>query len=334
MTTYPRGKPASPARPGKIIKAVLSGTMPLVTGEYVTEAAIVDIHNVYRDFIYEQNQTRPSHSKLKGMTYPSFLKIFKFAQLLGLVELVREEPMLFPPGSKHLYSVRKRQTDGMRVFATISKRRVFKLSAIGAEDDRSWTDLCRAWIQGWHAPEKIIEVVKKPVEEIVIEGIEGEGAIPQIVVEEAEEVTSKAAKAGEVFAPPGGVRGRGRPKGAISTTRVKKAPASKADLIKVPILKLQIRPSKEQYVMLLKHLKELDAIGISNVKVQKEVDKLSYSVGEWVAETIELLQNAVDLRFPSKIKEFRELRDVLTAVDEGLLDRDIAGAIKRLEKLV
>ena len=291
MTTYPRGKPASPARPGKIIKEVLLGKRPLVTGDLVEEAAIVDLCNVYKDFIYNENLLRPAKSKLKGMVYSSFLRLFKFAQLLGLVELVREEPMLFPPGSKHLYSVRKRETDGVRVFATISKRRIFKLTSIGREDDRSWTDLCRAWREGWHAPEKIIE--------------------PVVVEEEIPTVV---------------------PIGVSLPPKARKKP--RAEKVEVPTLKLQIRPTKEQYILLLDHLHKLNVIGIDNEKVQREVDRLANKVGEWVAEAIEAREDATAIEAKSKAIEYRHLETVLTAVDEGLLDRDIPRAIEHLEKLV
>jgi len=60
--------------------------------------------------------------------------------------------MLYPPPSGSLYSVRK-EDDKPR--AVISARRVFKLTAIGAEDERSWTNLCRAWIDKWPAPAKV-----------------------------------------------------------------------------------------------------------------------------------------------------------------------------------
>jgi len=117
----------------------------------VNEAAITDLHSSYKELIKRENALRPKARRLRGMTYRSFLTLFKFAQLLNLVELVREEPMLFPPPGGPLYSVRK--PDGVE--AVISNRRIFKLTVIGREDERSWTNLCRAWIEQWPAPEKI-----------------------------------------------------------------------------------------------------------------------------------------------------------------------------------
>ncbi len=147
----PRGRGATPVRPGLVTKGVLLGQIPLATGEIVTEAEITDLHSSYKELIKRENTLRPKAKRLRGMTYHSFLTLFKFAQLLNLVELVREEPMLFPPPGGSLFSVRK--PDGAE--AVISSRRVFKLTAVGREDERSWTNLCRAWIDKWPAPEKI-----------------------------------------------------------------------------------------------------------------------------------------------------------------------------------
>jgi len=146
-----RGRGATPVRPGLVTKGVLLGEIPLATGELVTEAAITDLHSSYKELIKRENALRPKARRLRGMTYRSFLTLFKFAQLLNLVELVREEPMLFPPPGGPLYSVRK--PDGAE--AVISARRVFRLTAVGKEDERSWTNLCRAWIDKWPAPEKV-----------------------------------------------------------------------------------------------------------------------------------------------------------------------------------
>lgn len=304
MATVLRGKASTPARPGVVTKQVLMGERPLVTGETVSEAAIVDLHNVYKQFIYEQNLLREHKSRLRGMVYMSFVKLFKFAQLLGLVELVREEPMLYPPPGGNLYSVRK-QTGDTRVFATISKRRVFKLTDKGKEDERSWSDLCRAWREAWPAPQRLevpIVLERVPVEEVPVEEV-----LPVEIPIEA--------------VPPKVKRAR--------KPRVKKVVEAEA-----PTLKLQVKPSRDQYVLLLDHLRKLNEIGIDNTRVQKEVDKLANMVGEWVAEVTEALEDATSIGAKAKAIEFRYLRNVLTAVDEGLLDRDIPRAIEHLEKLI
>ena len=147
-----RGRAATPVRPGLVTKSVLMGVTPLATGELVHEAAITDLHSAYKELIKGENAARVKAKRLRGMTYPSFLKLFKFAQLLNLVELVREEPMQFPPPGGNLISARK--PDG--IHAVVSVRRIFKLTPIGMEDERSWTNLCKAWIEGWAAPQKAV----------------------------------------------------------------------------------------------------------------------------------------------------------------------------------
>ena len=166
------GRAAQPIRPGFTIKDVLSAKMPLVTGEITREAAITDIHSVYKDAVRNENSMRPRDRQIRGCTYASFVKLFKFAQLLFLVELVREEPMNFPPRRGALYTVKVRPTATGRQFsAVISTRRIFRLSDVGAEDEKSWSNLCRAWIDGWPAPQKLeippptVEVpIRKPRE--------------------------------------------------------------------------------------------------------------------------------------------------------------------------
>ncbi len=145
-----RGRAATPVRPGLVTKSVLMGETPLATGELVNEAAITDLHSAYQALVKNENTVRLKAKRLRGMTYPSFLKLFKFAQLLNLVELVREEPMQYPPPSGSLISARK--PNG--IHAVVSVRRIFRLTSIGAEDERSWTNLCKAWIEGWSAPAK------------------------------------------------------------------------------------------------------------------------------------------------------------------------------------
>lgn len=151
MTT-PRGRAASPIRPGLITKQVLLGEIPLETGELVTEAAITDLHAAYKALLYKHNQLRPRAKRIGGMSHSSFYTMFKFSQLLGLVELVRTEPMNFPPPKGSLYSVEKIDEE---VRAVISVRKIFRLTSIGKEDEKSWLDLTRAWKEGWSAPQKV-----------------------------------------------------------------------------------------------------------------------------------------------------------------------------------
>ena len=318
MTSYPRGKPTTPARPGIIIKEVLSGRRALVSGDMVTEAAITDISAVYRDFIYEVNKTRPRDNKLKGMVYSSFLKVFKFAQLLGLVELVREEPMLFPPGNSNLYSVRKKHIagDGYRVNAVISKRRIFKLSALGEADEVSWTDLCRAWREGWNAPQKLDHPV------VLIE--------PEIIPEPITETEEEMAE--EVITPeeePVVRRGRGRPKGTYKKPR-------EAEEVGTPLSEFSLSkiPSQQQYALLLNRLILLDSIGVNDTNVTIEIGKIAAIVEEWTVVATEQYEAAESKNIASDVFRTRFIRTTTYALSENLLDKNLPSAIGNLQKLL
>ncbi len=167
MATMIRGRAASPIRPGFIVRDVLSGKIPLETGELISEAAITDLHSAYKEVVSRENALRPKARRLKGMTYRSFITFFKFSQLLKLVELVREEPMRYPPPGKTLY--RMEMIAGVMT-VTPAVRKIYKLSSIGAADERSWSDLRRAWQEQWPAPQKLeVRVEAPPVEKPVVE---------------------------------------------------------------------------------------------------------------------------------------------------------------------
>ncbi len=167
MAAMIRGRAASPIRPGFIVRDVLSGKIPLETGELISEAAITDLHRAYREVVSRENSLRPRARRLRGMTSFSFKTFFKFAQLLKLVELVREEPMLLPPPGGQLFSVRIIEGEPKAVAST---RRVFRLTTVGAADERSWSDLRRAWQEQWPAPQKLeIPVEVPPVGKPIVE---------------------------------------------------------------------------------------------------------------------------------------------------------------------
>lgn len=97
------------------------------------------------------------------MTMQSFKTMFKFAQLLGLVEFLREEPMQFPPSDKQLYTVE--MVEG-QPRAKISNRRIFRISPVGAEDEKAWSNLTAAWKESWPVPQKLdyeVPSVPEPV---------------------------------------------------------------------------------------------------------------------------------------------------------------------------
>jgi hypothetical protein len=152
-----RGRAASKVRVGDVIKKVLSGKEPDEDGKLLTEAAIVDIHHIYKKLIRDQNALRSK--KLKPMVYSSFITQFRFAEKLNLVQLVRKEPMLFPPPTGNLYTFRVH--DGN--IGEISQRHIYKLTPIGMRDELSWTNLTQAYIQHWVAPQAApeYEVVEK-----------------------------------------------------------------------------------------------------------------------------------------------------------------------------
>jgi len=136
--TILRGRAAQPLHPGYTIKAVLSGKIPLIIGEFVKEACITDIHSVYKLLTKQENLIRTKDKKLRGMNYDSFLTVFRFARYLGLVEKVREEPMIHPG---KLLSIRK--PDGPHVVE--SKRIIYRLTPKGVEEKDAWSNLYEAW---------------------------------------------------------------------------------------------------------------------------------------------------------------------------------------------
>jgi len=148
-----KGRANTPVRPGFVVKNVLMGQQAVyLTGELTTEVSVVDLHRTYKALVKEENQSRPIAKRLRGMTYKSFVTLFKFAQLKGLVELVEEREMEMPPPSGHLLSIRK---EGEEFGVVRSKIRVFRLTEAGRQDERSWANLCKSWIEGWPVPQPL-----------------------------------------------------------------------------------------------------------------------------------------------------------------------------------
>lgn len=328
MTTVRRGKAITPARPGVLIKQVLSGQRPLPDVGIVNEAAIVDLANAYKQFIAEQNQLRPLKSKLKGMTYPSFLKLFKFAQLLNLVELVREEKMLFPPSNGNLYSVRKGVRGG--ISAAISNRRIFRLSQRGIDDDLSWTDLCRAWRENWVGGKLEQPIVlEKPPSEIVEE-------IP--AVEEYEEefippTPEEEAQAIEEVIPgvitPSLKRKRGRPAGAKNIPKKVEGPIT----FTTPTFRLGVIPDKVQFTIMDSHLNEMIGQDFKSKGVKSEMKRLVDVVEDWTNSVVEKLEEMPRTPASSYIA-YINLRNLLMELDEALFDNDMQRSISVTQKLL
>jgi len=290
-----KGRAATPVRPGLVIKSILTGQIPLHTGEYVTEAAITDLHATYKDLIRQENTLRPKVKRLRGMTQFSFKTLFKFAQLLNLVELVREEPMKFPPPGGDLYSLRK--TDEVRV--VVSTRRVFKITTIGADDEKSWTNLCRAWIEGWPAPQKV------------------EYAVPP---------TPPAPPA-----PPAPLEKEPTEEAAQKPVKPPKPP--KPTKVAKPFKWVSI-PSKRQFGLLLDHLEDLSTAGITSSDVAREVKILSMKLGDWLLWIDDSLEDARAINNTAVIERLDMWSSSITNMMEFLEDDNLEGAIASLREIL
>lgn len=141
MTSNPRGR-VYQNKPGVTIKKVLSGEIPLLSGEKVNTACSTDIHNVYKSLIKEENRGCELLGKkpYRGMTVNSFVKIMVMARLLGLITLDHEEPARYHAGP--LYRIDK--TDGV-LTVPVSHRRMYQLTDKGREEQTAWNDLTGAY---------------------------------------------------------------------------------------------------------------------------------------------------------------------------------------------
>ncbi len=288
------GRAAQKIRPGFLIKNVLMGKIPLSTGEYVNEAAITDIFNVYRDAVKRENSLRPQNKQIRGCTYASFLKIFKFAQLLGLVEFIREEPMRYPPKGGKLYRVKMRKTpNGKQFSAVVSNRKIFKLSAVGAADEKSWSNLCLAWRESWPAPQKL------------------EGPIPPSPEEfmGTEPVEPKPKK----------------------TRRTKKATAPTGITMERPVLAGDI--SANNIRNLLAYLEHLKGIGAQNPDVASELTIMVTAIDRWVGIADDNRDDARALGNMALSIRWMKIRDVLRMIAEAIEEQNLDGAISLVDEL-
>ena len=139
----PRGDIA----PGRIVKAVLSGERELVTrsdeGELimvpeVDRASISDLHRTYKDTVRRTEPPGPGGRLPRVMTYHSFVSMFRFAIILGLVSPVAEEGM--DPTGPQLLGIR----EGEVVPQT---RRLYSLTPAGQDEDVAWGNLRQAYEQ-------------------------------------------------------------------------------------------------------------------------------------------------------------------------------------------
>jgi len=139
----PRGDIA----PGRIIKAVLSGELALVTrsdaGDLVMipevdRASISDLHKTYKDAVRRTEPPGPGGRLPRVMTYHSFVTTFRFAIILGFVLPVAEEAM--DPSGPELLGIREGQV-------VTQTRRLYSLTPAGGNEDDAWGNLRRAYEQ-------------------------------------------------------------------------------------------------------------------------------------------------------------------------------------------
>lgn len=148
MTTSDKrkGRSTYPVRPGFIIKKTLQGEIPLSSGKHINEASISDLFNAYKSEVERINevQRKEDKPKIKGMVHSSFYTLFRFARLLRLVEMVREESTINVPLSSQLSRVEKTDIIPSPVE---SNRKIFRLTQKGIDDNESWSDLRTAWLK-------------------------------------------------------------------------------------------------------------------------------------------------------------------------------------------
>jgi hypothetical protein len=301
-----RGRAASPIRPGLICKQVLQGILPLESGEQVSECAIVDLYGAYKTFLYSYNQLRPRAKPIHGMSHHSFYTMFKFAQLLNLVELVREEPMLFPPPHGSLYNpVRSLETNRIHTIKTV--RRIFKLSAVGREDEKSWLDLTNAWKEQWPAPQKV-------------------EALPSLSLIAAPE--EKPAEGEKLKVPAEKIKGKRGRKPGVAVKPVEILPEAP-----IPEFKWVTKPSQKQYNRLLRHLRILTKLDQAREDVIKHIDDLTSRIGDWAVEMDDALEDAKAASNLKLVSRLTHEKTLINDVFEGLMDRDLDRAVTALNEL-
>ena len=131
----PRGRAASPIRTGRFIRDKL---------EDVGEASIAELFSMLTSAIGRENALRPKEQHLRAPTYESFYKYFDRVRRLGLVEWVKDIPMVAPWGEQ-LVSIRiGGLEDTTRKAAVVQggTQRVYRLSELGKRPEMTvlWDD--------------------------------------------------------------------------------------------------------------------------------------------------------------------------------------------------
>ena len=148
-------------RPGFVIFDVLSEVTTLRDyqgqGEFrvITRkasggvAGISDIHRTYRINFRGEMDLRLHADRRQPMTYESFGKLFRKARAIGLVELVRLDPIPSDSPAAQLSTIR----DGEVVQ---SMKNIFQLTRAGREaGDAVWGNLNKAYLEGLSGPEGV-----------------------------------------------------------------------------------------------------------------------------------------------------------------------------------
>ncbi len=343
-----KGRAATPVRPGFMIYNILAGKQPIgEKKEIVHEAGIVDLHRQYRALIENENHYRTKKTRLRPMTYHSFVKIVKFAQLLGLVKVVREVPMVHPPDNKRLYRVSKRPAGGLSV--VISKIRVIQLTDLGQQETVAWRNLCRAWIEEWPIP-----TIGEPVPLYVLP----EDRAQPIIEPKKRGRPPLPEELKKVKVP--GTKKRGRPVTVVPTPPELDTTIYTETTSDVPILEEAAKPAAEtpmEHVAkfeslaefledttptktnvqkLIDHLNNLTQIGLNDPEVHREIYKLSMSFGDWDMYYEDRLSDEEDKEKPNtaRIKKYTEQKQLTSEVSDALNEYDANTAIKVLKKLL
>jgi len=151
------GRATTPVRPGLMTKSVLMGHTPLRSGQYVTEASITDLHNAYKEQLRQYNSLREKSRQLRGMSVHSFMTLFKFARILGLVEHVRDETRNEP-----IYGNLYRVENGNGLRIVTNSRKIYRLSDKGRQDTESWSNLCGSWREWRHGTPETSQPEEEP----------------------------------------------------------------------------------------------------------------------------------------------------------------------------
>jgi hypothetical protein len=232
------------------------------------------------------------------MTTESFAKLFRFAKYMGLVEFVRDEDMISPPPGLPLLQIVDRSG------ITESKRKIYRLSELGAAEEIAWGDLRKAWQEKWEMPRKMevppeVEAIEVPPEEVE-------------AVEEAVAVVVPAEPKPRVPRAP----------------KVPAVPKEKG----IPAVSFAEKPSTSQFKIMLRHLRTLEGIGVDDPRVQEELAKRTENIpGNWQISLEDMIEAEDD---PGKLATYQTWLDVMMPLYESLTDRDLGTAIGILEALV